>query len=76
MFRVMYVGDERLPEGTDWAIARLDGGRMIAFVKTSKVCPALLSEAWAASTRLTHRLPLQRDGLRQTEWQIPAVVQV
>jgi hypothetical protein len=48
--RVRFVEDAELPAEVDWAIARDARGRMF-FVKASKVCPEVLSEAWAASLR-------------------------
>jgi len=45
-YLVEFVADDALPEGTDWAIAATDVGSTYFFIKESRVCPEVLSEAW------------------------------
>jgi hypothetical protein len=46
-YQVKFIGDADLPAGVDWLIATI-GNLVVCFIKTSRVCPTVLSEAWAA----------------------------
>lgn len=68
-YEVVFVGDDELPEGKEWAIVRA-GRRFIAFIKRSCVCPRVLRESWEAFAKF-HGFD---DGLPPPRWnQVPAV---
>lgn len=46
-YEVVFVGEDDLPEGKEWAIVRV-GRKFIAFIKAGCVCPRVLVEAWEA----------------------------
>lgn len=52
-YKVVLVGDQDLPQGVDWAIARCDD-RMVAFLKRSAITDSMLEEAWAAAEECQH----------------------
>lgn len=53
-YLVRFIGDHQLPEGVDWAFMRCES-ETVCFIKRSRVCPAVLSEAWVAWERLRAR---------------------
>ena len=50
--QIEFVEDEQLPEGTDWAMVEARGDYLFV-VKRSRVCPAVLEEAWEAFILMT-----------------------
>lgn len=45
-YHIMFVGDDGLPPGRDFAFLECDGEVWLAFVE-SHITPAVLEEAWA-----------------------------
>lgn len=46
-YRVVFVSDQALPEGQDWAIVEC-GDETVCVMKQSRISPDMLEEAWAA----------------------------
>lgn len=45
---VRFIDDNDLPGGVDWTFVVTDEGRVLFFVKRSRICPEVLTESWAA----------------------------
>lgn len=70
-YRVEFVADDKLPEGTDWAIARCpEHGCCIAFFKQSRLTPAVLEEAWGEYRNLAMR-PVPQPRQSRDDWFTP-----
>lgn len=46
MYGVKFVGDNDLPAGHDWLLART-AGRTLLFIREASMSPQVLEEAWA-----------------------------
>lgn len=46
-FEVVFVEDEKMPAGFDWALARV-GECFYALIRKTRVVPEVLAAAWAA----------------------------
>jgi hypothetical protein len=55
-YEVVFVQDDELPEGKDWALLRA-GSVIYAFIKASRLTADVLSEAWSAFVGFTALTP-------------------
>lgn len=64
--KVTFVDDGRMPEGHDWMIVETDEG-YVCLLRRSRVCPAVLEEAWAGYRTLVadHRNGLDAEERRR-----------
>lgn len=51
MYKVMFVGDEELPAGHDFALVKSGPGDMVVFIRANHVAPDVLEQAWLAARR-------------------------
>lgn len=50
-YRVSFVDDVEMPDDKDWLIVEVDD-EVYCVVRESRLCPAVLEEAWAGYRRL------------------------
>jgi hypothetical protein len=60
---VRFANDDELPPGQDWMLLEVEG-KTYCVVRSSKVCPEVLEEAWAGYRRL---VDAERHGLNSGE---------
>jgi hypothetical protein len=56
-YQVVFVGDDDLPDGYDWALVRLLRGDVFLAVKRDRVTPCVLEQAWEAYRGLVRCTP-------------------
>lgn len=55
-YSVVFIADDELPDGHDWAMIRSTAGVVLA-VKRDRLTPRVLEEAWCAYRRLARESP-------------------
>jgi hypothetical protein len=73
-YKVVYIADDELPEGFDFAVARFSDGGMCAYLKRSAISPGMLKRAWELAVACQLAGASRQPALTRVSQQRPALL--